>query len=137
MQSQNWPIQKIPGMSRQQQAQLVGAGITTTFELLRYGKTPLQRQKLSQSLAISARDINKWIAMADLARIPSVGWQYCGLLLHAGIGSVAQLATMPIQQAHNQIQRLQVQTLQRSDLSPHCGQIAQWVQAAQQLSRPT
>ncbi|MEO1354048.1 MAG: DUF4332 domain-containing protein [Cyanobacteria bacterium J06635_15] len=133
MQSQYWPIQQIPGISRPQLNQLAKFGVTTTSELLHYCQQPNQRRQLSQSLSISIRDINKWIAMSDLARIPNVGWQYCGLLLHAGIGSVSQLATMPVQQVHKQIQRLQVQHLQRADLCPNRGQVAEWIQSAQRL----
>ncbi|MEO0458468.1 MAG: DUF4332 domain-containing protein [Cyanobacteria bacterium P01_A01_bin.114] len=133
MQPQNWPIQQIPGISRQQHTQLANVGITTTFELMRYCQRSLQKQHLSRSLSISMRDLNKWIAMADLARIPSVGGDYCGLLLHAGIGSVAQLAAMSVQQVHKQIQRLQVQNLRRADLCPHRGQVAEWIQGARRL----
>ncbi|NEO63853.1 MAG: DUF4332 domain-containing protein, partial [Moorea sp. SIO4G2] len=39
--------------------------------------------------------VNKWVALADLARIPSIGCQYCGLVLHAGICSLTQLAQTP------------------------------------------
>ncbi len=68
--------------------------------------------------------------MADLARIPSVGTQYCGLLLHAGIGSVAQLAEVPTHRLHQQIMRLQVATMQRRDLCPAIELVQQWSQQA-------
>ena len=74
--------------------------------------------------------INKWIALADLARVPSIGIQYCGLLLHAGVGSVVQLAQIPTHRLHKQILRLQVATMQRSDLCPAVDIVQQWIQEA-------
>ncbi|NEP15342.1 MAG: DUF4332 domain-containing protein [Leptolyngbya sp. SIO4C1] len=135
MPPQNWHIQQIPGISQQQQTQLANLGIATTFDLLRHIRTPAQKRTLSKRLAVSLRDVNKWLAMADLARVPAVGCQYCGLLLHAGIGSAAQLATMPIQHVHAQVQRLQVQQLRRADLCPDRSQIATWIQGAKQISK--
>ncbi|GBE73470.1 hypothetical protein myaer87_06970 [Microcystis aeruginosa NIES-87] len=55
--------------------------------------------------------------MAELASIPAVGCQYCGLLVHAGIASIPQLAQVSIQQLHRQILRFQVANLQRRDLT--------------------
>lgn len=42
----------------------------------------------------------------------------CGLLLHAGVISVVQLAQIPTHRVYQQVLRLQVATLQRRDLYP-------------------
>ncbi|MEO0969399.1 MAG: DUF4332 domain-containing protein, partial [Cyanobacteria bacterium J06639_18] len=79
---------------------------------------------------IHVLEVNKWVALADLARIPSVGLQYCGLLLHAGVVSAAHLATIPPYRLHKQILRLQVATMQRRDLCPAVEEVQQWIQQA-------
>jgi predicted RecB family nuclease len=126
----DWPIEQLPGLSQDEQSQLQNCGIKTTKALVKQGKTPEQRLALASKLQIHLRYVNKWIALADLARIPGVGTQYCGLLLHAGIGSVAQLAQTPAHRLHQQIMRLQVATIQRRDLCPAIALVQQWCQQA-------
>lgn len=126
----NWPIEQLPGLSQQEQSQLQNCGIKTTKALVKQGKTPEQRLALASQLQIHPQYVNKWLALADLARIPGVGTQYCGLLLHAGIGSVAQLAQTPAHRLHQQIMRLQVATMQRRDLCPAIELVQQWCQQA-------
>lgn len=129
----HWPIEQLPGLSQQEQSQLQNCGITTTGALVKQGKTPADRLALANKLQIHLQYVNKWVALADLARIPSVGTQYCGLLLHTGIGSVAQLATTPIHRLHQQLMRFVVATMQRRDLCPSIEQIQQWNQQARTI----
>jgi hypothetical protein len=128
--SGNWPIEQLPGLSQEEQSQLQNCGINTTVALVKQGKTLESRVALANKLQIHLQYVNKWMALADLARIPSVGTQYCGLLLHAGIGSVAQLAQTPTHRLHKQILRLQVATMQRRDLCPAIELVQQWSQQA-------
>lgn len=129
----NWQIDQLPGLSQQEQSRLQDCGITTTKVLIQQGKTPDAKQALANKLQIHLQYVNKWVALADLARIPSVGTQYCGLLLHAGIGSVAQLATVPPHRLHQQVLRLLVATMQRRDLCPPIELVHQWNQQAKML----
>ncbi|MBD2212417.1 DUF4332 domain-containing protein [Calothrix sp. FACHB-156] len=126
IQSCNWPIEQLPGLSQEEQSQLQNCGITTTGLLVKNGKTLEARVALANKLQVHLQYVNKWVALADLARIPTVGTQYCGLLLHAGIGSVAQLAQVPAHRLHRQILRLQVATMQRRDLCPAIELVQQW-----------
>ncbi|MBD2438213.1 DUF4332 domain-containing protein [Nostoc sp. FACHB-110] len=126
----DWPIAQLPGLSHEEQLQLQSWGIETTQRLFNQGKTPEARLALASKLQLHLQYVNKWVALADLSRIPSVGTQYCGLLLHAGIGSVAQLAQTPTHRLHKQIMRLQVATLQRRDLCPSVELVQQWGQQA-------
>ncbi|QLE56337.1 DUF4332 domain-containing protein [Nostoc sp. TCL26-01] len=126
----DWPIEQLPGLSQQEQSQLQSWGIATTGELIKQGKTLEAKVALANKLQVHLQYVNKWIALADLARIPGVGTQNCGLLLHAGIGSVAQLAQTPTHRLHKQILRLQVATMQRRDLCPAIEQVQQWSQQA-------
>ncbi len=127
----DWLIKQLPGLSQEEQSRLQNCGIQTTAALLKQGRTLEDKVVLANKLQIHLQYVHKWVALADLARVPSVGTQYCGLLLHAGIGSVAQLAQTPTHRLHQQILRLQVATMQRRDLCPTIDQVQQWRQQAQ------
>ena len=133
MESRYWSIEQLPGLSKQQQAQLQECDITTTKQLLEKASTKELKQALANQLQINIQYVNKWVALADLARIPSVGCQYCGLLLHSGIASVSQLTQTPVHRLHKQIMRLQVATMQRQDLCPAVEVVQKWVQQARSL----
>jgi hypothetical protein len=131
--SANWSIDQLPGLSSDNVTRLETQGIRTTFDLLRSGQTQEQRVLLAAALAIHIQHVNKWVALANLARIPSVGCQYCGLLLHAGIASPSQLVQTPIAKLHRHLLRLHVAMMQRKDLCPTVDQIDLWVQQARLL----
>ena len=129
----NWAIAQLPGISSQDEASLVSCGIHTTFQLLQKAQTLDQRRILAAEMQIPIQHVNKWAALAHLACIPTVGCQYCGLLLHAGISSPGQLAQTPIAQLHQQVLKLQIATMQRQDLCPGFGEVARWIEQATQL----
>ncbi|MEO0648068.1 MAG: DUF4332 domain-containing protein [Cyanobacteria bacterium J06650_10] len=132
-QSVSHPIESLPGLDPTQVASLKAGGIETTFDLLRQGNSQGQRQQLSSQLNINIKYINKWTALANLARIPAVGCEHCGLLLHAGVSTPQQLAGMSVQRLHPLLRRLQVQLLNRADLAPDTGQVATWIQQAKTM----
>ncbi|MGC9504208.1 DUF4332 domain-containing protein [Baaleninema sp.] len=127
---QNWPIDRLPGLRAEDCQALNALGIHTTLELLDRVSRGDRTQALATQLGISTHYVRKWVALSDLARVPAVGCQHCGLLLHCGIISAAQLSQTPIHKLYPQIQRLHVATLQRKDLCPSRGQVIQWIQAA-------
>ena len=129
----NWAIELLPGLSNAQQQQLKALNIDTTLDLLKATRNQAARLQLAQQLNSHVQHVNKWTALAKLACIPSVGYQYCGLLLHAGISSPQQLALLPVAQLHAQLKRLQVKLMQRADLSPNTAQVSQWIAEAKQL----
>jgi Domain of unknown function (DUF4332) len=129
------PVADLPGLSDTDQTQLVNCGICTVRQLWQQTRTAAQKQKLAGQLQMHVQHVNKWAALADLAQIPTVGCQYCGLLLHAGISSSAQLAQTSLPRLHRQVLKLQVAMMQRQDLCPSLEQVAQWIQQAQQISR--
>lgn len=126
----SWDIAQLPGLSAADQAKLKQCGIQTTQDLLKQGRSIDRRQALATRLQMHVQHINKWVALADLARIPTVGIQHCGLLLHAGIGSPQQLAQTPLPRLHQQILKLQIATFQRRDLCPSLGEVDRWIQQA-------
>jgi predicted flap endonuclease-1-like 5' DNA nuclease len=133
--SANWAIEQLPGLSEQDADQLANAGIQTTHQLLQQGSTPAGRHQLAAQLQLHLKYVNKWVALADLARIPSVGCQYCGLLLHTGISSSSQLAQTSLDVLHRHILRFYVANLQRRDLCPLKEELTEWIQQAQRLTR--
>ncbi|GAB4552447.1 MAG: hypothetical protein Tsb0014_46260 [Pleurocapsa sp.] len=135
MKSVYWSIDKLPGLQPQDRQLLKENGITNTQQLLNRGGNLAAKENLAQELQLSLQYIMKWIALADLARVPSIGCQYCGLVLHSGIVSVAQLAQTPFPRLHRQIVRLQVATLGKKGDIPSLAQVKQWVQEAKLISR--
>ncbi|MEG3850163.1 DUF4332 domain-containing protein [Microcoleus sp. herbarium19] len=129
-QVRDWPIAQLPGLNNENQSQLEECGITTTQQLIRMTKTAEAKALLAHQLQVSLQYVNKWVALASLARIPSVGCQYCGLLLHAGVASPAQLAQMPVGRLHEQILRMHVAMMQRNDLTPSVDRVQKWIEEA-------
>ncbi|MDB9526676.1 DUF4332 domain-containing protein [Oscillatoria sp. CS-180] len=129
-QLKTWLIEELPGLSKEQVAQLQSLGLQTTQDLLRLARSPQNIQKAAQRLNLPLRYLQKWIALADLSQLPSVGCQYCGLLLHSGIASVSQLAAAAPGRLHSQIRKLHTMTLRRADLCPTADQVVNWVREA-------
>ena len=128
-----WSIDRLPGIMRSQIKLLAENNITNTKQLLKLTQNTESKHTLAAKLQLNQKYIDKWVALADLARLPSVGDRYCGLLLHAGIVSSAQLSQTPFYHLHGQIVRLQVATLQRKDLSPSVELVKKWVEEAKML----
>ncbi len=134
---QNWPLAQLPGLSQRDQQLLQRAGLTTTLQLWQLTQDTLLVETLAARLQIPQRQLLKWIALADLARVPAVGCTYSGLLLHIGIQSVEQLSQSSPAHLHQHLLRLQVRMMQRRDLCPSASQVVRWIQEAQRLpSRP-
>ena len=134
MQFSDWPIEQLPGLSKINQEQLKSLGINNTQDLLKITKTKENKQHLANQLKCQLQLINKWAALADLARVPSVGCDYCGLILHSGIISVNQLSQTSVSFLHQQILKLQVATLQRKDLCPSPDVVKTWINEARTIN---
>lgn len=138
-----WPISELPGLDSQTAADLTTIGITNTQQLLAWTQpsdisdakpaTPPNPHQAQLTAIISTRPGRKMMALAQLAQIPGVGCQYCGLLLHAGVASIEQLSQTPPQQLHQLVLRLHVSLLQRRDLTPRIDQVQNWVQQAKAI----
>lgn len=129
----DWSISDLPGLNKPEQALLAELGIITTGQLLTVAPDTATKQKLAIDLGTKIQFVNKLVALADLARLPGVGCQYNGLLLHTGIISVKQLAQMPAHKIHQQLLKLHVATLQRRDLCPNLVQVQGWIKQAVEL----
>jgi predicted RecB family nuclease len=133
IQPRSWPIEQLPGLSQIDGQKLLECGITTTGQLIAATRTKETKQALASQLQIHPQYVSKWVAMAELSSIPSINCQYCGLLLHAGIASVSQLAQTPVHRLHQQILRLHVATMQRRDLCPSVEEVQGWIKQAGML----
>ena len=135
LKSANWSLTDLPGLAQTDLHRLAELGITTTFGLLRQAATKPDQTDLAGRSGIQLRYLQKWVALADLARVPTIGCQFAGLVLHAGVATLNQLALMPAGQLHRQILKLQVATFQSSDRCPDAGQIGVWIQQAKLLTQ--
>ncbi len=130
-----YPLEQLPGLSQTHVQGLAKLGLTSTEQLRRYGVSVESRQALAKTLQVPLRYVTKWVILADLARVPAVGCQFNGLLLHAGIISVSQLSTCSAQRLFTQLRRLHVATLQRNDLCPTADLVNLWIYQAKALTR--
>ena len=130
----DWSIGDLPGLNKPECLLLQKLGIATTGQLLAVAPDAATKHQLAMSLGTKIQYVNKLVALADLARLPGVGCQYNGLLLHIGIISVKQLAQMPADKIHRQLLRLQVATLQRRDLCPDLDRVQTWIGQARGLN---
>jgi predicted RecB family nuclease len=135
IQACSWPISDLPGISADDCQRLQALAIQSTRDLLRHSQTLESQVKLAQKLQLHLHHVQKWHALAELALVPSVGKDYCGLLLHAGVSSIAQLANLLPGHLSRQILRLHVSTLQTPDLSPNAGLVELWIRQAKQLQQ--
>ncbi|MGF1515116.1 MAG: DUF4332 domain-containing protein [Elainellaceae cyanobacterium] len=129
----SWSISDLPGLDADSRDALLRDGIDTTGKLLQH-KSRDRQNTLAARLRVHPQHLRKWMALADLAQIPTVGCQYCGLLLHAGVASPQQLATTPVGQLHRQLVKLHVATLRDRQNCPSAGEVRLWIQQAQQLT---
>ena len=129
----DWSIGDLPGINKTEQALLEDLNITTTGQLLAIAPDAATKQQLAVKVCLKIQYINKLVALSDLARLPGVGCQYNGLLLHTGIISVKQLAQAPAHKIHQQLLKLHVATLQRRDLCPDLAQVQNWIKQARIL----
>ncbi len=130
MKSCDWSIDKLPGISSEEQNLLIKHGISTTQILLSKTLTSQAKNSLAARLKIPVKYIQKWSALSDLARIPSVGCQYSGVILHCGIASVVQLAQTPLQKLYSRVSRLYVANTQKRELTPSVALVKQWITEA-------
>jgi predicted flap endonuclease-1-like 5' DNA nuclease len=129
----DWSISDLPGLNKSERDLLAQLGIVTTGQLLTVAPDAATKLKLAIDLGTKVQFVNKLVALADLARLPGIGCQYNGLLLHTGIISVKQLAQMPAHKIHQQLLKLHVATIQRRDLCPNLAQVQGWIKQATDL----
>ena len=130
----NFAIEQLPGLSAEDCKKLKEKGVTTTRALLqKAGSSKAQKEALAIAIGVRFQLLTKWLAFADLAQIPTVGYQHCGAIVHSGIVSLEHLSQTPLDKLHKHIMRLQVQNFSRADLCPDISEMSIWIKQAQQL----
>lgn len=130
-------LKDLPGLDATNRSKLAELGVTTTQQLYQLKQVPKRQQALADRIQVPLRYVQKWVVLSDLARIPSVGCEFNGLLLHVGITSPAQLASSSVTRLYPQIRRLHTQVLGTSSLCPSQDRVLQWIQEARALRPAT
>ncbi len=84
-------IEDIEGIGKVYGQKLRDGGINTTEKLLEAGATRSGRNKMANECGMDAKQILKFVNMADLFRIKGVSTQYAELLEAAGVDTVKEL----------------------------------------------
>ena len=132
--AQIWPIADLPGLKTSDRRKLEQSGLQTTADLLALQQNPDRLRTLAARMRLREPQLQRWIAMAELAQLPGVGCQHCGLLIHAGIVSLPQLAQISPQHLHRQLMRLQVATVRSPQHCPTPAIVDSWIYRARLLT---
>ncbi len=84
-------IENIEGIGPKTGASLRKAGVRTVEKLLEAGCTNMGRKALASETGIDAKQLLRFVNMADLFRISGVASQYAELLKAAGVDTVKEL----------------------------------------------
>jgi len=86
-------IIKLKGMTWELEGRLKMLGIYNSDQLLQATCKPAERKGLAEKLGIEPRAVLELANRADLARVQGIGGVFSDLLEHAGVDTVAELAT--------------------------------------------
>lgn len=131
-QSNETPLDTIEGIGPGSIDKLRSIGINTTDDLLSKGRSPVGRANISEKTQIEAFVVKKWIAQADLLRIPGINGPLARLLQASHIDSPETLAgkeafaLLGAMKAVNNRERICPQL-------PSSNRVEQWIKAAQNL----
>ncbi|GAB4357949.1 MAG: hypothetical protein Fur0042_27410 [Cyanophyceae cyanobacterium] len=135
MKSCFWSLDRLPGLTESDREGLATLAITNSQQLLQRGATVEARRAIAQALHLHEHHVHKWVVLADLARVPSVGDRHCGLLLHAGVTSTVQLAQASVGRLHRDLVRFHVTLYHHRRWCPARTDTEQWIEDARQLVR--
>lgn len=125
-------IEEIEGIGPKGAACLAKAGIKTTDDLLKAGRTASGRKRLVAECGVNAKRLLRWCNCADLMRISGVGEEYSELLEAANCNTVKQMATRnPDNLAKRMLEINAKKKLVRSP--PTASQVGKWVTQAKKL----
>lgn len=133
VESAELPLEQISAVSAETAEKLQQLGLATNLDLLRSAGMKSQRPTLAEQVGVTVQQVNRWVVLADLTRVPSVGVVYADFLLQIGICSTLQLANMSMGDLQRQVTRYQMPILKQASLCPGMGLIATWSTQAKQL----
>lgn len=133
VESAELPLDQISSVSAETADKLQQLGMSTNLDLLQGAGMKSRRQALAEQTGVTIQQINRWVVLADLTRVPSVGTAYADFLLQIGICSTLQLASTPIGDLQKQVNRYKMPILKQASLCPDMSLIATWSIQAKQL----
>ena len=80
------------GVNQEYAAALERAGIKNVNQMLREGRTAVDRQKLSQETGVPVENILEFVKLSDLARIPGIKGVRARLYYDAGVDTIEVMA---------------------------------------------
>lgn len=128
----NGSLKAVEGIGPERSAALAAIGIKTRQDLLERGATPEGRAEVAAQSLIGPKLIDSWISAIDLMRIKGIGSQYAGLLVAAGVTSVADLAQRSAAELHAQLVAVNAQSSKVREI-PGSAQLENWISQAKAL----
>lgn len=127
-------IKDIEGIGPNYKEKLAGAGIRTSDDLLKAGRTGKGRDELSKKTGISTKLLLEWVNLSDLARIRGVGEEYSDLLEEAGVDTVSELSRRVPEKLYQKILEIneQKKLVRRAPTETN---VENWVHQAKKLPR--
>ncbi len=127
-------IKDIEGIGPSYKEKLTAAGIRTSDDLLKAGRTGKGRADLSKRTGISTKLLLEWTNLSDLARIKGIGEEYSDLLEEAGVDTVSELSRRVPEKLYQKILEIneQKRLVRRA---PAETSVENWVQQAKKLPR--
>lgn len=89
----NYPIERIRGITTAEVTALTTAGVGSTRSLLEACGARSKRAALAARAGVDGSRLQKLANRADLMRIAGIGRKWSDLLEHAGVDTVRELAT--------------------------------------------
>ncbi|HMS01620.1 MAG TPA: DUF4332 domain-containing protein [Gemmatimonadaceae bacterium] len=128
-----YKIEAIEGVGPFFAERLHTVGVHSTDDLLTRCGTDLRRREVAAALGISPMMLTLWTRQADLMRIRGVGAEYGQLLAHAGVESVAHLATYEPDVLARGLARANAER-KLVRVLPSSRMVARWVREAAELA---
>lgn len=127
-------IKDIEDIGPNYKEKLAGAGIRTSDDLLKAGRTGKGRDELSKKTGISTKLLLEWVNLSDLARIRGVGEEYSDLLEEAGVDTVSELSRRVPEKLYQKILEIneQKKLVRRAPTETN---VENWVHQAKKLPR--
>jgi predicted RecB family nuclease len=125
-------LAQVEGLEPDVIARLSATGIETTHDLLARGAEPAGRAEITGVSGLTEPALLALLFRADLERVHGIGWDYAGLLVEAGVGTVTDLA---YRQAEELRKRMMAVNAERSLVKrvPSLAQVTAWIDHARTL----
>ncbi len=88
-----FPLKRFRGVNQKHISVLSDIGIKNVKQMLSFGKTPQDREKLAAQTGVPKEAISELVKLSDLARIPGIKGIRARLYVDAGIDTVEEMAT--------------------------------------------